>query len=402
MSTFPSSEQSLWRTFYPAVPAYPKLTGNITVDVAVVGAGITGLTTAYLLKNAGLTVAVVEKHTVGGGTTGRTTGKVTSQHNLMYADMEKRFDQKVTKMYGEANETAIREIERIISKEQISCDWERDDNYVFTADTKRLEEFKKEADAAVRAGLPASFETTSPLPFEIKAAVKFENQAKINTQKYLLGLAAAVQGGGSYTFENSNVIGIREGNPGRIKTAKGKVHAKHIVVASSVPTLPLAARGAYAVHEYPSESYIVAGAPDVELSGMYISPDKEHYSILPITIDGEDMLLVGGEGHFWGLRGNRHARFMRLANYADQHFGVRTIERMWSDRDYLPYDGIPLVGRLYPWSKRLYVATAFKKWGLSNGTAAAMILRDHITGSANPWAKIYDTQRPTILNRLTS
>ncbi len=394
----PDTEKSYWREFYPATSLYPRLSEDVEVDVAIVGAGITGMTTAYLLKNAGFTVGVVEKHTVGGGTTGRTTGKVTSQHNIHYYDLQKHLGTAVAKTYGQANQTAIGQIEEIIAREALDCDWQRDDNYVYTADPGRLEQLRKEAEVSASLGLPASFVTETPLPFAVQGAVKFTDQAKINTQKYLLGLAKAVDGNGSYIFENSTAIGIREGNPGRVRTPGGRIFAKHIVIASSVPTLPLVARAYYSIHEYPSESYIVAGQPQSPLSGMYISPDKDHYSILPVTAGGQAMLLVGGEGHLWGLRGNRKARFERLAGYAEKHFGVSSVSNRWSDRDYLAYDSVPLVGKLYPWSKRLYVGTAYKKWGLTNGTVAAMVLSDMICGNPNDWAAIFSPRRPTFRN----
>ncbi len=400
MSHLPDAEKSYWREFYPAASLYPKLSEDVEVDVAIVGAGITGMTTAHLLKKAGFTVAVVEKHTIGGGTTGRTTGKVTSQHNIHYDDLQTRLGLEVAGIYGQANQAAIEKIEQIIREEAIDCDWQRDDNYVYTADDKRVDQFKKEAAIAVRLGLPASFETDIPLPFAIKGAVKFAHQAKINTQKYLLGLAQFVHGNGSYIFENSTAIGIREGSPGRIKTPRGRVYAQHIVIASSVPTLPLIARAHYSIHEYPSESYLIAGEPDSNVTGMYISPDKHHYSILPVTAGGKNMLLVGGEGHLWGLRGNRKARFERLAHYAELHFRITTVTNKWSDRDYLAYDGVPLIGKLYPWSKKLYVGTAYKKWGLTNGTVAAMVLSDMICSNPNPWAKIFTPRRPTLRNAL--
>jgi len=389
MLQLPDLEKSYWQEFY-ASPIYPKLAMNITVDVAIVGAGITGLTAAYLLKRAGFSVAVLDKATVGGGTTGRTTGKVTSQHNLMYAELQEQQGKETARIYGEANQAAVEQINTIINREKIDCDWSRQDNYVFTDNPEQIASLKEEAEIAAELGLPASFETKTPLPFDVTGAVKFTNQAKINSQKYLLGLAKAVNSNGSYVFEQSTVTSIKDGNPGRIKTKQATVTAKDIIVATNVPTMPLAARGTYCILEYPRESYIVAGRLEKALPGMYISPDKHNYSILPV---GEGVLLIGGEGHFTGQPVNARARYQRLANYAEQRFGVTEIINRWSDRDYLAYDNLPLIGKLYPWSKHLYVGTAFKKWGLSNGTVAAMILTDLIAGKSNPWLPTFDSTR---------
>lgn len=394
MLKLPDSEKSFWREFYTE-PIYPQLTTNLAVDVAVIGAGISGLTTAYLLKQSGLSVAVLEKSTVGSGTSGRTTGKVTSQHNLCYSGMQEHLGKQVARIYGEANQAALEQVEAIIKSRSIVCDWRRQDNYVFSDNKDQLGLLKQEAKVAASLGLPASFVDDTPLPFGVQGAVKFNNQASINSQKYLLGLARSVDGDGCHVFEHSSVNSIREGEPGHVRTNKATVTAHQIVVATNVPTLPLAARGSYCLLEYPTESYIVAGQLNSELSGMYISPDKNHYSILPVPglVNGERYLLIGGEGHISGLRGNKKARYQRLADYAEKKFGITAISHHWSDRDYLAYDGVPLIGHLYPWSKNLYVATAMKKWGLSNGTVAGMILHDLITDKPNPWASTFDSSR---------
>ena len=182
MLKLPDAEKSFWREFYRE-SIYPELTEDLEVDVAIVGAGITGLTAAYLLKQSGFKVAVLDKSTVGGGTTGRTTGKVTSQHNLTFNDLQQRLGRGTARIYGEANQAAIEEIAAIVRTEKISCDWQREDNYVFTDDPEKIELFQQEAKAAVSVGLPATFETSSPLPFKVQAVVKFSDQAKINSQK---------------------------------------------------------------------------------------------------------------------------------------------------------------------------------------------------------------------------
>lgn len=386
MPSLPTSEQSLWRTFYQK-PLYPRLSEDLQADVVVIGAGITGLTCAYLLKQAGFSVVVLEKDTVGGGTTGRTTGKVTSQHGITYADLQQRQGIETARAYGRMNQAALEQVAAIVKAERLECDWQRDDNYVYTTDATKVAQFRQEATVAANLGLPATFETTSPLPFAIQGAVKFANQGKINAQKYVLGLAHAIQGDGCVIFEQSTVIGIRDGEPCRVRTSGGSVQCKDVVVATNVPTLPLMARGGYCILEYPTESFIVSGQPQQQLHGMYISPDKGQYSILPITVEGTSQLLIGGEGgHLPGMRLSKTKRFKKLAVYAHKHFGIDTITHTWSDRDYLAYDNIPLIGKLYPWSKHLYVGTAYRKWGLSNGTAAGIVLCDLITGKTNPWA----------------
>lgn len=393
MANIPDNDASYWREFYPK-RQYRALKDGLSVDVAIIGAGITGLTTAYLLKQAGFKVAVLEKDTVGGGTTGRTTGKVTSQHGLTYHDLQKYTGKDTARAYGAANESAIEQVEKIIKAERIDCDWERDDHYVYTTHASKVKQLRQEAETAARLGLPASFETSTPLPFPVQAAVKFANQAKMNSQKYVLGLAKAVHGDGCYVFEDSNVIGIRDGTRCRVRTSKASVYAKNTIVATNVPTLPLLARGGYCILEYPTESFIVSGKPEKHIDGMYISPDSDNYSILPINVDGRPALLIGGEGgHLPGLRLGKKHKYKRLAGYAKEHFGVDTITNAWSDRDYLAYDEIPLVGKLYAWSKHVYVATAFRKWGLTNGTAAAMLLRDTLTGTKNEWATYCDPIR---------
>jgi glycine/D-amino acid oxidase-like deaminating enzyme len=389
----PDGEKSLWREAYNG-PVYPAIAEDIQVDVSIIGAGITGLTTGYLLKEAGFTVAVLDKDTVGGGTTGRTTGKVTSQHGLIYHELSKSLGMDKTRLYAEANEAAVAMVDSIILQENIDCDWQRDDNFVYTADPAKVQLFQQEAKIAADLGLPASFVSELPLPFEIKGAVKFTDQGKFASEKYLLGLAKAVHGNGSFVFEKSRVSGIHDGNPCRVTAGKAKVISKSIIIATNVPTLPLIARGGYCIMEYPTESYIISGPYNgEELKGMYISPDKGHYSILPVELNGERRLLIGGGGHLSGMRVSKDRRFNRLAKYAEGHFGVTSFTHKWSDRDYISYDKVPLIGKLYPWSKHLYVGTAYKKWGLSSGTMAAMILTDTISGKDNHWAPVFTPQR---------
>lgn len=394
IASLPKVEGSLWRDVYPDSPIYPSLTRDLEVDVVIVGAGITGLTAGYLLKQSGLKVAVLEKRTIGSGTTGRTTGKVTSQHNLIYAEMVRRLGRDTAQVYADANQAAVEMIRHIVKREKIACDWQDEDNYIFTTNAGTVKKLKEEAEMAKSLGLPSTFVKDTPLPFKVKGAVRFTGQGKINSQKYLLGLAGAVNGGGSFVFEQSKVAHFKDGEPAHVKTDRAMVTAKSIIVASKIPSFPLAARFDYALLEYPTESFGIACKGGQVLQGMYISPDKQHHSILPIEVSGEQiMIIVGAGGNIPGVRLSKEQRYERLAKYARQQFGTTSITHKWSDMDYLPYDSFPLVGKVYPWSKHMYQGTGYMKWGLSNGTAAAIILHDLVLGQQNPWARYFNSMR---------
>jgi glycine/D-amino acid oxidase-like deaminating enzyme len=392
MKRLPETESSYWRESYSGF-AYPELREDLAVDVVIVGGGITGLTSAYLLKQSGFSVAVLEKDTIGAGTTGHTTGKVSSQHGLVYNELTKRLGERTSRVYGQANQAALEKIAALVKKEHIDCDWQYEDSYVYTTDQRKITQFKTEAKTAAGLGLPASFETTTSLPFAIQAAVRFSGQATFNVQKYVAGLARLVAGDGCYVFEHTRAAGIRDGEPGKVKTKGGTVTAKHIIVTTNVPTLPLVARGSYCFLEYPHTSYIVAGYVDTKWNGMYISPDKGHYSILPVTDGAKQLLLIGGKNHITGTKGPAIARHQELADYAAKHFGMKSVTYRWKARDYMAYDDVPLVGKVYPWSKRLYTATAFRKWGLTNSMVAATILHDMIIGKKNPWSDTFNSLR---------
>lgn len=391
MLNLPSGDLSYWKSPV-ADTTYDSLTQDIEVDVVIVGGGITGLTSAYLLKRSGLTVAVLEKNTIGSGTTGGTTGKVTSQHNIIYNDLKQRLGEKTARIYGEANQAALEKISALIKKEKIDCDWEVDDSYVYTADPDRIQEFKSEARVAASLGLPASFETTVPLPFQTLGAVKFANQAKMHARKYSLALASLVHGNGSHIAEQSNVIGIRDGEPATVRTKTSTITAKDIIVATKVPAGPLVARVSYAALEYPHTSYVVSGKLKSNFKGMYISPDKGHYSILTMPSGKDRLLLIGGERHIPGIASPTR-RQQKLADYAQKYFGISTIDYRWKAMDYLAYDDIPLIGKVYPWSKHMYTATGFKKWGLTTSMVAGDILHDMIMGRPNSWSPVFDSLR---------
>ena len=391
MVHYPSKGASLWLATADTTD-YPSLDHDMSIDVAVIGAGIAGLTTAYLLKQRGVKVAVFEKYRIGDSVSGHTTAKVTSQHGMIYSDLIKQFGEEDAHIYGEANQAAIEQIEAIITTEEIDCDWRREDNYVFTNKDQEVAQLQQEAIDAAHLGLPAQFTTILPSMLASKGAVRFNNQATFHIQKYLQGLARAIDGDGCNVFEKTKASLVNDGDNVTFHTAGGKVTAGKAVLATNIPA-PIKDHAAYSAYAYPMRSYLIAGKTNQDISGMYINTGNPSRSILPTVINGEHWLLIGGEGHIAGMSGPAAGRYKTLADYGRDQFSMKDVKYQWSTWDYVTYDGMPLIGELYPFSKNLYTATGFRKWGMTNGTVAGLILADTLTGQDNPWTETFRSNR---------
>jgi len=390
----PGKSQSLWiGTTQEA--SYPPLQRSISADVAILGAGIAGLTAAVLLKQAGVKVAVIEAGRVAGGVSGHTTAKITLAHTLIYDYLISNFGKERAHLYADANQAAIERIASFIKEKGISCDFSRTFACTYTEDEKNLDKIEAEVNAAKKLGLSAAYADTVPLPFPIKGAVCFGNQAQFHPRKYLLSLAALIPGDGSHIFEATKAVGLdRTPHSYRIKTQQGEVNARSVIVATHFPFLN---RGLFFARMYPRRSYLMAmhtrgnQVPD----GMYITPDEPHHRTIRSHImeSGEKFLLVGGEHHKTGQGEDTREYYRRIEQYARKRFEVESIDYHWSTQDNVSIDRVPFIGPFTLLSRQLYVATGFGGWGMTNGTAAGMILSDLILGRPNPWAALFDPCR---------
>jgi len=358
----------------------PALDRDIGVDVAVVGAGIVGLTTALLLEREGMDVAVLEMRRVGAGATGYTTAKLSSLHGLTYAKLVGSLGRDAARTYGEANEAGIARIFELADELGIDCDLARKPNYTYAEEASDLESVREEAELARELGLPAAFAADLDLPFPVAGAVRFDDQAEFHPLKYLEGLAAALRGP---VFESTRVTGLGSGP--KLTTAPGpRVRAGHIVVATHLSFLD---RGLYFARCHPERSYVVAGRVEERPAGMYLSTESPAHTI---RAHGE-WLLVGGGSHKTGQADARE-RYDRLSAWALERFGLEP-ELRWATQDQMSVDGVPYVGRHDPVSGDVWVATGFKKWGLAMGAAAAELLAARIAGRDHPWAALFDPNR---------
>jgi glycine/D-amino acid oxidase-like deaminating enzyme/nitrite reductase/ring-hydroxylating ferredoxin subunit len=378
-------DASLWATTDPPSLTYPALDRDIEVDVAVIGAGITGLTTAHMLERSGANVVVIDRHLVGAGTTGSTTAKVTALQGLMYRFLAETYDDDTARIYAEANSAGVETVAQIATDLGLDCDLRRLPALTYTTsrdDAKRIEE---EVEAAKRAGLDAEFVTTTDLPFDVAAAVKLDDQVHFHPRKYCRGLAASL----SQVYENTEAVDVDEGNPCEIKTATGTIRAGHVVIATQ---LPFVHRGLYYAKAAPDRSYAQAARVENPPEGMYLSVDQPIRSVRPHFGSDGTWLIIGGEGHKVGQDDDTDRHYMALEGFGREQFDVAP-ELRWSAQDYMPADGLPYIGKITSRSERVFVATGFQKWGLSTGTYAGMIIRDLIDGRDNAWHQIVDSTR---------
>jgi len=380
--------QSYWNATAPA-SAYPALAGEIEADVAIIGGGIVGVTTARMLTDRGLKVALVEARRIGEEVTGKSTAKITSQHNIAYTIIESKFGAEGARLYADANQTGVGTICELVARYDIACNLERKPAFTYTRDDDEVDRIEKEAGLAIRLGLPARLTRDTGLPFAVKAAMCWDDQAQFHPTRYVKGLAATLAGDGCRLFERSRAI---DWDPHRIATASGSVRARHVVMATH---LPLGQTGLFYAEAYPHMHPVIMGRAESARvpPGMYISVETPRHSMRGHRDDeGRDWMIFTGPSFKHGHVDAERESFEDLEDFAREHFGVAADYR-WTNEDYTPMDHAPFIG----WSSSLgdcyLVATGFNAWGISNGTAAAILIADLIEGGDNPWLKLFDARR---------
>ena len=385
----PRLNRSYW--LEDAELGYPQLEGDLAVDVAVIGAGITGVTTAYLLAQAGVRVALLERGGVGHGATGYTTAKITVGHAVIYRDLCDSFGVDTARAYAASNQEALEAVAALVEERAIDCDFERASNYVYTEIEEKVEVLEREAEAARAAGVDAALTTETDLPYPVRAAVRVDGQAQFHPWKYVTALARAVVDAGGHVYELTRATGVRSGSSCVVETTSGSVRADHVVVATQLPFLD---RGFFFAKAHPQKSYAVAATVDEAPRGMYISVEQPTRSLRSAPDrDGGRVLIVGGEGHKPGADPHTDERYARLEHFMRERFGGAEPTYRWSTHDFVPVDRLPYIGRLRRRDERILVATGYAKWGMTKGVLAAQILSDRILGRPSDWAELYEAQR---------
>jgi glycine/D-amino acid oxidase-like deaminating enzyme/nitrite reductase/ring-hydroxylating ferredoxin subunit len=393
--------KSLWHAT-AQMPVYPPLSANVTAEVCVIGGGLGGLMTAYLLARQGVRVAVVEALGIGSGETGRTTAHIATPDDR-YWQIEEKYGADAARLVAESFAAACDVIEMTARTEQIDCGFERLDGYLYSCSDHPEETLRKELEAAQRAGVDVTLDERVPVESIAKGpCLKFRNQGQFHPLRYLAGLATAIERRGGVIFSGTRVVEVEERDGGVvIGTATGKITADAAVVATNTPF-----NERFAIHTKQNayQTYVVAAlVKKGSLPRVLIWDDADpyHYVRLAPDVDAEhDLLIVGGADHKTGQEPDTESHYRDVETWLRGKFpDAGVLAYRWSGEVMEPLDGIAYLGR-NPGSRNVYVITGDSGNGMSHATIGGILVSDLIMGRQNRWLALYDPARKPLKEAL--
>lgn len=380
-------------------PSQSRLKESIRTDICIIGAGIAGLTTAYLLAKEGRSVVVLDDGVSGGGMTGRTTAHLTNAYDDRYVEIEKLHGEEGARLTAESHTAAIEKISEIIAAENIDCDFEWLDGFLFCAPEQSVDLLDDELAASHRAGL-SGVEKVARAPvnsFNTGPALRFPRQAQFHPLKYLDGMVKAIMREDGRVFGQTHaamIKGIEGGAQATVETSHGPVVKSEVVVVAT--NTPVNDRVAIHTKQAPYVTYVIGvrvPKGSVTRALYWDTGDPYHYVRLKRG-DDYDVLIVGGEDHKTGQANDGAERFARLEQWTRERFPLSLeVEYRWSGQVMEPVDGLAFIGRNPLDADNVYIATGDSGQGMTHGTIAGMLLSDLIQGRKNPWEDLYSPSR---------
>jgi glycine/D-amino acid oxidase-like deaminating enzyme/nitrite reductase/ring-hydroxylating ferredoxin subunit len=385
--------QSLWLDTIQK-KQFPKLEQDLKTQVLVVGAGITGISCAYELAKANYKVALVDANQLLHGTSGYTTSKLTIQHSLIYDYLLNKKGYEDAWLYKDINTKAIDHVKEISELHGIDCDYKAATATVYTNHKSHIKDIEREYEAAKELGIPCEYTTDLSLPYQVKAGLRFNNQAEFHVAKYLNGLIHELEKMNVEIYENTKVIKIDEQEHQCESTLLNNktIYSDHVIMASHYPCHKSV--DLYFTKLMPSFSYVMAFETQKSIDhDMIINMSKPIRSLRKAIYNNQEILLIAGESHDAVKTKNKEKHYQALYEYADYHFKVNKELYRWSNMDYSTTDQLPMIGHVNNRLKNVYIATGFGKWGMTKGVVASLVLRDLIVNNHSEYEALFDPCR---------
>ena len=379
---------SIWHDRHPRpTPLGSTETLDGDAEVAVVGGGLTGLTTAVLLARAGKAVTLLEARRIGDGTTGGSTAKVSLLQGTQLSRISRRHPKATVRSYVEANREGQAWLVRFLEEHGVPV--QQRAAYTYATTDSGLRKVRSELKAARAVGLHVDWRDTLDLPYPTKGGIRLDEQYQVDPMEVLQALEEEARAHGVHVVEGARVTKVRGRDPVRLVTERGTVQAGLAVIATNMPILD---RGGFFARMKPARSYGMAfEVPGQVVDGMYLSADPSSRSLrdAPGT-SGGSTLLVGGEGHTTGRGHPTAPRLESLRQWTHEYFPGATETHAWSAQDYMPSHGMPFVGPILPGSDEILVAGGYSKWGMTNAVAAALAISGRFLDGHMEWAGAFD------------
>jgi glycine/D-amino acid oxidase-like deaminating enzyme/nitrite reductase/ring-hydroxylating ferredoxin subunit len=395
---FSERSTSVWKTGQPLTTS--PLQEDIETKVCVVGAGIAGMSVAYELGRAGREVVVIDDNAIGGGETAQTTAHLASALDDRFGALEQLHGRDGARRAYESHDAAIARIEEIVGAEQIDCDFQRVDGYLFLAADDTPDSLERELAAARRAGFhDAELLPRAPLSaFDTGPCLRFPRQAQFHPLRYLAGLAAAITRQGGRIFTGTHADRIHGNGRPRVVTSTGRViSADAIVVATNSPVND---RVAIHTKQAPYRTFVIAleMPPSAMVPALYWDTGDPYHYVRVHAVDAERaLLIVGGEDHKTAHEDDARERFSRLESWTRKRFRMAgDVAHRWSGQVLEPADGLAFIGRNPGDSERVFIATGDSGNGMTHGVIAGMLIRDLVLGQHNDWTALYEPSRKPI------